>query len=339
VRVGEREFAAERIFVNTGTRSLIPAIDGLDRVDYLTSGSILGVTELPESLVVVGGGYVGSEFAQMFARFGSRVTVVQRSDRLLPGEEPELSEVIQRAFEREGIKLLTRAEAVGVAETNGKKVVTVRTGDGERTVEGSQLLVAAGRQPNSDGLGLEAADVELDAAGFVKADERLRTTRPGIWALGDVIGPPMFTHSARDDAQVAYRNVFKGQDDASVAGRVVPHAVFTDPEVASAGLTEHEAEAAGHDVSVGLQEFSGVGKALVIGETDGFIKIVADRRTGEILGCHIVGPDAANLIHEVVVAITAGAPARTIAEAIHIHPTLAEGVNAAAGGVHRPSVG
>lgn len=338
LRAGDREFQAGRIVVNTGARSLIPPIEGLDEAGYLTNRSMMTLTELPESLVVIGGGYVGCEFAQMFARFGSRVTVLQRGDRLLPAEEPDVSEVVLEAFEAEGIRVVLGAEATRVSVRDGTRAVAYRRNGADEEAEGTGVLVAAGRRPNTDGLGLEGAEVELDDGGYVRVDKRLRTSRPGVWAIGDVTGPPMFTHTARDDAEVLYRSVFKGEEGASVADRIVPHGVFTDPEVGAVGMTEAEAEAAGYEVSVGRQEFRGVGKALAMGETRGLVKIVSDRKTGRVLGCHIVGPEAANLVHEVVVAMKAGAPAQTIADAIHIHPTLAEGVNSAAGGVHRPSV-
>ncbi len=202
-------------------------------------------------------------------------------------------------------------------------------------LSGSHLLVAAGRRPNTDTFGLEHLGLEPDAAGFLAVDDRLRTGAEDVWALGDVRGGPMFTHTARDDADVIDRSVFRGQDR-SVAGRVVPHAVFCDPEVGSVGLTEAQARAAGYQVLVGRQEFAGVPKALAIGKTLGLVKFVVDSATDRILGCHIAGQDAGDLVHEVVIAMVAGASYGDAARAIHTHPTLAEGVNAAASGVHRP---
>lgn len=337
LRIGDREVEAVRIFVNTGARTAIPPIDGLGDVDYLTNRAMLELTELPRDLVVIGGGYVGCEFAQMFSRFGSHVTIIQRAPRLLPEEEPEVSAVVGAAFDREGIEVLLDAEANSVAASGGRKTVTARQHGEERSVTADALLLAAGRRPNTDGLGLEAAGVEVDERGFVRVDDRLRTSESGIVALGDVTGPPMFTHTARDDAVIAYRSVFRDAERVSTAGKIVPHGVFTDPEVGAVGLTEAEAEAAGHDVSTGVEHFSGVAKARAMGETDGFVKFVTDRQTGKILGCHIVGPEAANLVHEAVLAMQLGASASDIAATMHIHPSLAEGVNAAAGGIHRPS--
>ncbi len=335
LQVGQRTIEANRIFLNTGTRDAIPPVDGLAEVEFLTSRSILQLRDVPENLVVVGGGLVGCEFAQMFARFGAKVILIQRGGRLLPTEDPDISAVVKQAFGDEGIDVLTDTSCVAVERADeGIRVFCEGAEDDE--IVGTHLLLATGRQPNSDDVGLEHLDLEPDERGFVTADERLRTDAEDVWALGDLRGGDMFTHTARDDADTVYRTVFKAQDR-SIAGRVVPHAVFVDPEVAAVGLTEAAARDAGHDVAVGVQEFSGVAKARGIGQTRGFIKFVADATTDRILGCHVVGPDAGNLIHEAVIAMVADAPYSDIGRAIHIHPTLAEGVNSAAGGVHRPS--
>lgn len=326
---------ADRIFLNTGTRDAVPPVDGLDRVPYLTSRTILDLRELPEHLLVVGGGFIGCEFAQMFRRLGSRVTVVQRADRLLPGEDPDVSAVVTEAFRDEGIEVLTGTTCVAASGESGSVRVTCE-GAEATDVQGTHLLIAAGRTPNTDELGLEHLDLDPVAGGYLDVDPALRTAADGVWAMGDLRGHDMFTHTARDDAEVAYRTVFGGQD-LTIADRVVPHAVFVDPEVASVGLTEAQARTQGFDVAVGTQEFSGVAKAKAIGETRGFIRFVADASADRILGCQIVGPDAGNLVHEAVIAMVAGASYSDIGRAIHIHPTLAEGVNAAAGGVHRPS--
>jgi pyruvate/2-oxoglutarate dehydrogenase complex dihydrolipoamide dehydrogenase (E3) component len=324
---------ADRIFLNTGTRDASPPIDGLDAVPYLTSRSLLELRELPEHLLVVGGGFIGCEFAQMFARFGARVTVVQRANRLIPLEEPEVSAAVAEGFAADGITVLTGVACVAVEGQAGE--VRVGCDDGTR-LQGTHLLVAAGRTPNSDRLGLEHLGIDPGLGGYLDVDDRLHTQAEGVWALGDLRGGAMFTHTARDDADVVYCSVFKGQDR-STAGRVVPHAVFCDPEVGSVGLTEAQAREAGYDVAVGSQAFAGVAKARAIDETIGLVKFVVDAATDRILGCHIAGPDAANLVHEAVVAMAAGASYGDLGAAIHAHPTMAEVVNAAAGGVHRPS--
>jgi dihydrolipoamide dehydrogenase len=336
LRVGDDTIEFDRVFLNTGTRDAVPPVDGLDTVPYLTSRTILDLRVLPDHLVVVGGGFIGCEFAQMFRRFGARVTIVQRADRLLPAEDPTISRTVREAFEDEGIEVLLGTTCVAVDGQPGS--IRVGCQGGETTeIVGSHLLVAAGRTPNTDDLGLEHLGVEPDDRGFVQVDGRLRTAVEDVRAMGDLRGHDMFTHTARDDADVAYRAVFKNDDTATIDDRIVPHAVFVDPEVAAVGLTEHQARQAGHDVAVGRQAFSGVAKAKAIGETRGHITIVADAQTDRILGGHIVGPDAGNLIHEVVVAMVAGATYSDLGRAIHVHPTLAEGVNRAAGGVHRPS--
>lgn len=321
------------IFINVGTRDPEPAIDGLDTVAYLTSRSTLELRQLPEHLLIVGGGFIGCEFAQMFRRFGARVTLVQRADRLLAGGEPELSAVVHEAFDAEGIDVLTATTCTSAA-TSG---TGVRIGcEGRETVEleGTHLLIATGRVPNTDGLALDQLDLAPDDAGYLTVDDHLRTTAEDVWALGDVRGGAMFTHTARDDAYIVYSDVYRGQDR-STTGRVIPHAVFVDPEVASVGMTEQQARDAGYEVAIGVQAFAGVVRARAIGETRGLIKFVVDGASDRVLGCHIVGPHAGELIHEPVVAMVASASYADIRRAIHIHPTLSEGVNAAAGGVHR----
>lgn len=333
--VDGRTIEADRVFLNTGTRDLVPPLDGLEQVPYLTSRTILGLRELPEHLVVVGGGFIGVEFAQMFRRYGSRVTVVQQADRLVVAEDPAISEVLTDAFRDEGIDVLLSSPCVAVDGEAGAIRVAC---EGAETTEltGTHLLIATGRTPNTDDLGVEHLDLDLDDRGFVPVDGRLHTEAEAVWALGDLRGRDMFTHTARDDADVAYRTVFR-QQDRTIDDRIVPHAVFVDPEIGAVGLTEQQARDAGHEVAIGIQEFTGVAKAKAIGETRGSIKFVADATTDRILGCHIVGPEAGNLVHEAVVAMVADAPYSDIGRAIHVHPTLAEGVNSAAGGVHRPS--
>jgi pyruvate/2-oxoglutarate dehydrogenase complex dihydrolipoamide dehydrogenase (E3) component len=287
LQVDGRIIEADRIFLNTGTHDTIPDIEGIDRVAFHTSRTILDLRQLPEHLIVVGGGFVGCEFAQMFSRFGAHVTVVQRADRLLPAEEPDISAVVEKAFTDELV--------------------------------GSHLLIAAGRTPNSDDLGIEHLGLTPDPSGFLPVDDQLHADAEDVWVLGDLRGGPMFTHTARDDADIAYATVFEGRDR-STTGRVVPHAVFVDPEVASVGLTEAQARAAGHELAVGRQDFSGVAKARAMGTTAGHITFVADADTDRILGCHIVGPDAGNLIHEAVISMVADVPYSDIARAIHVHP-------------------
>ncbi|CAN5157801.1 mercuric reductase [soil metagenome] len=335
--VGDTTIEADRVFLNVGTRPYVPPIDGLDRVDWLDSTRMLALKQLPDHLVVIGGGYVGCEFAQMFARYGARVTIVQRDDRLLPAEEPEVSQAVLDGFVGDGIEVVLGTGCTAVDQADGGRIAVACAGDESSELDASHLLVAAGRVPNTDRLHLQHLDLEPDERGFVPVDGQLHTGVEDVWALGDVRGGPMFTHTARHDADVLYRSLYRSQHDRTIDGRTVPHGVFVDPEVGSVGLTEQQARDRGHEVGIGVQEFSGVARARATGETRGMIKFVVDAGTDRILGCHIAGPNGAELVHEAVIAMTADVPYRSVGGAIHIHPTLAEGVNSAAGGVHRPS--
>ncbi|MCL1594145.1 MAG: FAD-dependent oxidoreductase [Actinomycetia bacterium] len=324
-------YRAQRVVINTGGHTTTPDLPGISDVPTLDSTSALDLRDIPKHLVVLGGGYVGCEFAQMYARFGSRVTIVQRRSHLLPAEDPDVSTVVEAAFEAEGITVLLGGEATSV-ERRGEGIA-LQVGD--RQIEGSHLLIAVGRTPNTSRLDLDKASVDVDERGFIVVSDSFETSASGIYAIGDVVGPPLFTHTARDDAALLARHLFK-EEDISTATRLVPHAVFTDPEVASFGLSQSDAEAKFGHAHVGIERFRGVAKAKAIGETDGFVKIIADPDR-VIVGSTIVGPDAGNLIHELVIAAFAGLKVDDIRNAIHIHPTLAEAVNAAAGGVHRPA--
>ena len=336
LRVGERTLSAEQIVINSGSRPNQPPIDGLDEVDVLDSTDMLFLDEVPESLAVIGGGYVGTEYAQMYSRFGTDVTVFQRGDRLLPREEPAVSEVIENVFTDEGIDIHTET-SVTALESDGSEVVVEPDGpDRIDEVTASDVLLAAGRQPNTDGIELEKAGVETDERGFVETNGGFETTADGVYAIGDVSGHPMFTHSARDDADLLYRHLAK-DEETSTEGRVVPWAVFTDPQVGHVGMTEQEARDAGYEVGIGRQDLDEQAKPKALGETEGFVKLVTDIETGELLGAHIVGEQGAEIIHELILAIELGATVDDIANAMHIHPTLPESINSAAGGVHEPS--
>ena len=336
LQVDDGTISAEQVVVNTGARPAKPPIDGLEDVDALDSTSMLYLDEVPDSLSVIGGGYVGCEYAQMYSRFGADVTVFQRPDRLLPREDPEVSEVIEAAFTDEAIEVHTET-TVAALESDGDDIFVDADGPGETfTVTTSDVLLATGRQPNTDAIGLNKAGIETDEEGFVETDDGFETTADGVYAIGDVAGPPMFTHSARDDADLLYRHLAK-DEEISTDDRVVPWAVFTDPEVGHVGLTEQEARDAGYDIGVGRQDLAEQGKPKALGETEGFVKLVTDADTGELLGGHIVGEDGAEIVHELVLAIELGATADDIARTMHVHPTLPESINSAAGGVHEPS--
>ena len=336
IAVGERVLTGEKIVINTGARPAKPPIDGLDEVKTLDSTSALELEEVPDHLVVVGAGYVGTEYAQMYARFGADVTIYQRSERILQNEEPDVSGVIQEVFESEGIDVRTGTTVEQLADTDGGIEVTASANGETTTVTASDVMLATGRQPNSDRIGLEQTAVETDENGFIEVDEQFQTDEDSIWALGDVIDGPMFTHSARDDAELLYQHLVH-DEEIDARDRHVPHAVFTDPSVGRVGLTEQEAQDQGHEVAIGRSEYAEQGKPKALGETEGFVKLISDAETEEILGAHIVGEGGADIVHEVVVAMKLGGTAKDIADTIHIHPTLPEVVNSAAGGVHKPS--
>lgn len=336
IAVGDRVLRAKTIVVNTGARPATPPIDGLDEVETLDSTSALELTDVPEHLVVIGGGYVGCEYAQMYARFGADVTVFQRPDRLLPEEEPDVSEVIETSFEAEGIDVHPGTSVEQLEQASAHIEVTAST-DGETlSADASHVMLATGRQPNTDRIGLDQTTVGIDDKGFIQVDEQFQTADDSIFALGDVTGMPMFTHSARDDADLLYRHLVE-DEEIDHTDRNVPHAVFTDPQVGRVGLTEQQVREQGYDVAVGRSTFEEQGKPKALGETEGFVKIVSDAETDEILGAHVVGKQGADIVHELVVAMDLGGSAEDVANAIHIHPTLPEVVNSAAGGVHKPS--
>ena len=335
VQVDDRTLWAETIVINTGARPARPPIDGLDDVDVHDSTDLLERDSVPESLAVIGGGYVGCEYAQMYSRFGADVTVFQRGERLLPDEGPEVSEVIETAFEDEMITVQTGAPVTALAEVDDGIRVDADADDAV-SITVSDIALAAGRTPNTDGLRLKDIGVSLDDQGFVEIDDSFRTTADSVYAIGDVSGPPMFTHSARDDADLLYRHLVKNEE-ISTEGRTIPWAVFTDPQVGHVGLTEGEARDEGYEVGIGRQDFADQGKPKVLGETEGFVKIVTDADTDELLGAHVVGEQGAEIVHELILAIELGATAEQIAETMHIHPTLPESINSAAGGVHKPS--
>jgi dihydrolipoamide dehydrogenase len=324
IRVNQEEIEGERIFINTGARPAIPSLRGLDRIDYLTNASIMQLRELPKHLLVVGGGYIGLEFGQMFRRFGSDVTVVHRGDHLLPREDPDVTLELQKALEKEGIRFLLGARLTGADQQDGQVVLQVETGGGSETVRGSHLLIATGRRPNTDDLGLEAAGVQVTPQGFIKVNGRLETNVPGVWALGDVKGGPAFTHISYNDHQIVYANLIEGKN-LNTDRRLVPYSVFTDPQLGRVGLTEQEARAAGHKLKVGKIPMAWVARAIERDETAGLMKVVVDAATDQILGAAILSAEGGELVQILEFVMLAGAPYTLLKGAIYIHPTLAEG--------------
>jgi pyruvate/2-oxoglutarate dehydrogenase complex dihydrolipoamide dehydrogenase (E3) component len=315
---------SERIFINTGSRVNLPRLEGLDRIDYLTNTSIMELNELPEHLLVLGGGYIGLEFGQMFRRFGSRVTIIQQADRILPREDADVTEELQKALEKEDIQLVLNARTLAVEQQSGRVVLKFERKGGSQTVSGSHLLVATGRRPNSDDLGLDKAGVQVNEKGFIRVNDRLETNVPGIWALGDVKGGPAFTHISYNDYQIVYANLLEGKS-LSTANRLVPYSVFTDPELGRVGLTEREARASGRRLKIGKVPMSWVARAIERDETAGLMKLVVDADTDRILGAAILASEGGELVQILAAVMLAGAPYTLLKGAIYIHPTLAEG--------------
>ena len=333
VSVGGSTLGARAVIVATGSHAKPPPIEGLGEAGYLDNVGVLGLTELPRSMVVVGAGPIGTEFAQMFARFGCRVDLICSGRNPLPIEEPEAGEAVVRALTADGVRMHRGYRAVSARREGGGKVVVARSDAGEEVeVRGEEILVAAGRAPTVDGLGLQNAGVEVGEGGLV-VDERLMTTAAGVYAAGDIVGGLRFTHAAEYMSRIALQNALfpvKSKADFSA----VPWTTFTDPEVARVGLTEAEARKKHDGVEVYTHELPDLDRAIVDGEGNGFFKIVTGRR-GRILGGHAVAPDAGNVIAEVVLAMRKGLPITDLSRTVHVYPTISEGVKGAADGFYR----
>lgn len=325
LKVGDQSLESERIFIDTGARALIPPIPGLDTVSYLTNESIMELTELPEHLVVLGGGYIGLEFGQMFSRFGSRVTVIQTNERIVPREDPEVSAELQRALEAEGIRFLLSAKTTKVEMRDGAIVLAVAQAAGSSIVTGSHLLVATGRRPNTEDLALDKAGIATNKNGSVKVNGKLETNVPGIWALGDVNGGPAFTHISYNDFQIVYANLIEGKNR-TTDNRIVPYCVFTDPQLGGAGLTEKEARAKGYKLKIGKVPMSVVARAYERDETAGLMKIIVDASNDRILGATVLSGDGGETVHILYTLMLADMPYTLLKGAVYIHPTWAEGL-------------
>jgi mercury(II) reductase len=330
VEVAGRTLTAAQIFIATGTRPLVPTIDGLERVRFYTNDDVMDLDHVPSHLIVVGGGYIACELGQAFARFGARVTIIQSKPHLIPREDNDASTVVEEALREEGIELVLGAKASSVHPSRDGINMMVRNAAGDdEAVSGSHLLVAAGRAPNTDGLDVSAARVECDGRGYVSVDDTMRTSSPGIWAVGDVNGEQPFTRVCQEEGRVAYENAFDA-GEARIDRRSLPHAIFTDPEVASVGLYEDEAREQAYDVATGTVDFDQFAKAEIIGETRGFVKIVVDRSSRELLGCHIAGAMAADLIYDAATVIRRRGSIDDLAGTVGVFPTIHEGVEGTA---------
>lgn len=323
---GTRVLAGDRVFLNLGTHATIPPVLGLAEAGPLTHIEVLELDRLPQHLVVLGGGYVGLEFAQAYRRFGSRVTVVEHGPQLLGREDPDVAEEIKRVLSTEAIEVIIGADVLRVEGRSREFRLQVRTAAGERTITGSDILVAAGRTPNTAGIGLEVAGVELDARGYVKVNDRLETTASEVWAIGECAGSPQFTHVAFDDFRTIRENLAGGSR--STRDRLIPYCLFTDPPLARVGLSQREAQQRGIAVRLANLPMSAVLRTRTTGETAGFMKVLVEATGDRILGFAMVGPEAGEVMAVVQTAMIGGMPYTALRDAILTHPTMAEGLNA-----------
>ncbi|HLK90654.1 MAG TPA: FAD-containing oxidoreductase [Polyangia bacterium] len=323
VRVGGDLLSAPRVFINVGGRAVVPALAGVDQVRRLDNSSILALDQVPEHLVVVGGSYVGLELAQAFRRFGATVTVVEMQPRLVPREDADVSAAIEEILRGEGVALRTGAKCVSLAPRGSGVAVNVDCPDGEPTVVGSHVLLAVGRRPNTDDLGLARAGVATDARGFIRVDDTLATNVPGIWALGDCNGRGAFTHTAYNDYEIVAANLLDGAQR-RVSERIPAYALYIDPPLGRVGMTETEARASGRPLLVGSRPMTRVSRAVEKGETQGLMKLIADAGTRQILGAAILGVGGDEAIHGVLDMMNARATIDVYARAVPIHPTVSE---------------
>jgi len=323
LRVGDAVLEAPEIFLNVGARPAIPDLRGVDSIPYCTSTSILELEELPAHLIVIGGGYVGLEFAQMFRRFGSRVTIVDRNPRLAPREDRDASNVIHDVFEAEGIEIRTNANCIHFEKQGDEVLAGLECDEGAPHVAGSDVLLAVGRRPNTDDLNLPAAGVAVDQAGFITVDDELHTSAEGIYALGDCNGRGAFTHTSYNDFEIVADNLLDG-GSRRISDRISAHALFIDPPLAQVGMTEEEVRKSGIKAFVGMRPMSRVSRAVEKGETFGFIKVLVHAESRRILGATLFGTGADEAIHCILTAMYAKQSSLLLAQSMHIHPTVAE---------------
>jgi pyruvate/2-oxoglutarate dehydrogenase complex dihydrolipoamide dehydrogenase (E3) component len=323
VAVNGRAFEADKVFINVGGRALVPDLPGIGDVPYLTNTTMMEVDFQPEHLVVVGGSYIGLEFAQMYRRFGSQVTVVERAPRLIAREDDDVCDEIRAILERDGIEVRTGAECIALSRNGDRIAVGLECEAGAPVAEGSHVLLAVGRLPNTADLGLERAGIETDERGYIKVNDECRTNVAGVWALGDANGRGAFTHTSYNDYEIVAANLFDG-DRRRISDRIQAYALFIDPPLGRAGMTEKEARASGRRVLAGKLPMTRVGRAREAGETQGFMKVLVDADSKELLGAALLGLNADEIVHSLLDAMYAKAPYTTILRAVHIHPTVTE---------------
>jgi pyruvate/2-oxoglutarate dehydrogenase complex dihydrolipoamide dehydrogenase (E3) component len=323
VRVGDELLEADKLFINVGARAHVPPMPGLDQVRYLTNSSMMDVDYLPEHLIIVGGSYVGLEFGQMYRRFGSRVTIVEMGPRLIQREDEDVSGAIREILESENINIRVNAECITVAKHGDKIAINLECSSNDKTVIGSDLLLAVGRVPNTDDLGLENTGVTVNQRGYIQVTDQLQTNVPGIYALGDCNGRGAFTHTSYNDYEIVAANLLD-HDPRRVSDRITAYALYTDPPLGRAGMTEAEVRKSGRQALLGKRPMTRVGRAVEKGETQGFMKILVDAETKEILGASLLGVECDEVIHSILDVMYAKAPYTVIQRAMHIHPTVTE---------------
>jgi pyruvate/2-oxoglutarate dehydrogenase complex dihydrolipoamide dehydrogenase (E3) component len=333
VRVNGELLEAPKIFLDVGARAFVPDMPGLETVNYLTNSGMMGIDNLPDHLIIIGGSYIGLEFAQMYRRFGSRVTVVEMKDRLISREDPDVSKAVLNILAQEGVKFRLNSECITVENRDGSVAVGVSCGEDPKEILGSRLLLAVGRRPNTDDLGLDAAGVEMDDRGYITVDDQLRTSAPGIWAIGEVNGRGAFTHTSYNDFEIVAANLLD-DDPRRVSDRILCYGLFIDPPLGRIGMTEAEARATGRPVLVGKRMMARVGRAREFSETQGFMKVLVAADTGSILGAAILGWNGDEVIHCLLDVMYAGRPYTVIQRAVHIHPTVAELIPTVLGDLH-----
>ncbi|HVW77661.1 MAG TPA: FAD-containing oxidoreductase [Alloacidobacterium sp.] len=323
IRVGEELISAKEIFLNVGGRAIVPDFPGVDSVPFLTNTGILALDMLPRHLLIVGGGYIGLEFSQIFRRFGSEVTIIEKGPRLVAHEDEDVSAAIQEFLEKEGIRVRLNAECIRLEHHGSDVAVAVDCKSDASASIGSHILLAVGRKPNTDDLGLEHAGIEIDERGYIKADDQLRTNVEGIWAMGDCNGRGAFTHTSYNDFEIVAANLLDN-DPRRVSDRIPAYNIYTDPPLGRVGLTEKQVRESGKRALIGTRPMTKVGRAVEKGETAGFMKILVNAETKQILGASILGTSGDEAIHCILDIMYARAPYTTLQRAVHIHPTVSE---------------
>jgi pyruvate/2-oxoglutarate dehydrogenase complex dihydrolipoamide dehydrogenase (E3) component len=321
--VGGRSLQADKIFLNVGGRAVVPDIPGVKDVPFLTNSQMMEVDQVPEHLVIVGGSYIGLEFAQMYRRFGSKVTVVEKFDKLLPREDDDVAAEIRAILERGGIAIRTGAECMALSKKGDRIVVGLECKGGEPIAEGSHLLLAVGRAPNTHDLGLEEGGIAADARGFITVDDQCRTSAEGVWCMGDANGKGAFTHTSWNDYEIVAANLFDN-DTRKISDRIPCYALFIDPPLGRVGMNEAEAKKSGRRLLRGKMLMTRVGRAREMGETQGFMKVLVDAESKELLGAAILGVNGDEIVHSLLDVMYAKKPYTTIQRAVHIHPTVTE---------------